>query len=79
MSWDSFQLVLRTVLPQTYLCHFKMKEVLGCDLYVGIFYMEHSDPTLNEFSIARPPEIPVLVFEKNSRNFLIKLRTQEAA
>jgi hypothetical protein len=40
------------------------EEVLGCDVYIGIFHKEHSQPSINEFSIARPPEIPVLVFEK---------------
>lgn len=40
------------------------QEVLGCDVYLGIFYKEYSEPSINEFNIARPPQIPVLVFGK---------------
>ena len=53
------------------------EEVLECDVYIGIFYKEYSQPSINEFSIARPPEIPVLVFEKKIEYDDDKLREHE--
>ncbi len=44
------------------------EEVRNSDIYIGIFGSEHSEPTIQEFKVAREQRIPVLIYIKDRPN-----------